>query len=169
MPLILEELSSAGNAAINAGIAFALSGVISTISSLSSGVFSKRISIKNILIFSCIGTGLFNILPMFAASPEQMIIAVGISGLLVGGIITSSNALVGLSVPIAQQGIVFGLSQSAMALGKGIGPILGGGFAPLIGLRPVFLVAAGIFIIIGFLSIKTLSAKANPNMVKNPD
>ena len=62
---------------------------------------------------------------------------------------TSSNALVGLSVPRSQQGIAYGVAQSATALGNGLGPLIGGSLAPLIGLRPVFGVAGGLFMLIG--------------------
>ena len=62
---------------------------------------------------------------------------------------TSSNALVGLSVPRSQQGIAYGLAQSANALGYGLGPLIGGSLANLMGLRPVFGVTGGFFMLIG--------------------
>ncbi len=62
---------------------------------------------------------------------------------------TSSNALVGLSVPRDQQGIAYGLASSAQSLGRGLGPLIGGSLAPLMGLRPVFGVAGGLFMLIG--------------------
>ena len=38
----------------------------------------------------------------------------------------SSSALVGLSAAQSQQGVAYGVAQSANALGIGIGPLLGG-------------------------------------------
>ena len=70
---------------------------------------------------------------------------------------TSSNSLIGLSVPRSQQGIAYGVAQSANALGSGLGPLIGGSLAPLIGLRPVFGVAGGLFILIGTAVAKMLA------------
>ena len=70
---------------------------------------------------------------------------------------TSSNALVGLSVSPSQQGIAYGLAQSASALGNGLGPLIGGSLAPLMGLRPVFGVAGGLFMLIGVAVAKLLA------------
>ena len=61
----------------------------------------------------------------------------------------SSNALVGLSVPQSQQGVAYGLAHSANAFGGGLGPLIGGGLAPLIGLKAVFGVTAGFFMLTG--------------------
>ncbi len=69
----------------------------------------------------------------------------------------SSNALVGLSVPRSQQGIAYGVAQSANALGNGLGPLIGGSLAPLIGLRSVFGVTGGFFILIGVAVAKLLT------------
>ena len=70
---------------------------------------------------------------------------------------TSSNALVGLSVPRSQQGIAYGVALSAKALGKGLGPLIGGSLAPLIGLRSVFGVAGGLFMLTGIAVSKLLA------------
>ena len=70
---------------------------------------------------------------------------------------TSSNALVGLSVPRSQQGIAYGIAQSASALGAGLGPLIGGSLAPLMGLRSVFGVTGGFFILTGIAVSKLLA------------
>ncbi len=150
--LVISEINPGGDVASAAGMAFALMGVIASVSSFVISRINKRFSLKNILIFSCLVTGLLYLPPMWSHTITQIIITVGITGLLVGGTIISSNSLISFSVPIEKQGIAYGLSQSATALGRGLGPIIGGGLAPLIGLRPVFGVIAGIFVLVGSLS-----------------
>jgi DHA1 family multidrug resistance protein-like MFS transporter len=145
VPLIIDKMSRAGGAA--------------TIAAISSIVFSRfhgRFAVRSILVFCCIGTGLLYVLPIFATSTTQLIILIGLTGLLNGGIIISSNSLVGLSVPVSQQGIAYGLSQSASSLGGGIGPFIGGGIAPLIGLGNVFGVSAAVFMVVGILTMKLI-------------
>ena len=70
---------------------------------------------------------------------------------------TSSNALVGLSVPRSQQGIAYGVATSAQSLGSGLGPLIGGSLAPLMGLRPVFGAAGGLFMLTGVAVSKLLA------------
>jgi MFS family permease len=149
-------MSGAGGAATASGAAYALLGIIAAISSIVFSRFHGRFAVRSILVFCCIGTGLLYVLPIFATSTTQLIILIGLTGLLNGGIIISSNSLVGLSVPVSQQGIAYGLSQSASSLGGGIGPFIGGGIAPLIGLGNVFGVSAAVFMVVGILTMKLI-------------
>ena len=82
----------------------------------------------------------------------------------------SSNALVGLSVPRSQQGIAYGVAQSANALGSGLGPLIGGSLASLIGLRSVLGVTGGFFMLIGVVVAKLLAGVSldKPSIQKAP-
>jgi DHA1 family multidrug resistance protein-like MFS transporter len=156
LPLIIDQMSGTGGSATAAGTAYALLGIIAAISSLVFSRVNNRFAVRTILVFCCIGTGLLFIPPIFASSTTQLIILIGITGMLNGGIIIASNSLVGLSVPTEKQGQAYGLSQSASALGGGIGPFIGGGIAPLIGLSNIFGVSAGVFGIVGVLAFKLI-------------
>jgi MFS family permease len=68
-------------------------------------------------------------------------------GLFQGANMTSTSSLIGLSLPVSQQGIAYGLSQSATSLGNGLGPIIGGALVSLLGLRYIFAVASGLFLL----------------------
>jgi len=160
IPLIIDQYSGSGSAATFSGLAYALLGVVAAISSLVFTRFNGRLSVRKTLVFCCIGAGVLFLLPIFARSTLQLVVLFAISGLLNGGIIISSNSLVGLAVPISQQGIAYGLSQSASSLGGGIGPFIGGGLAPLIGLQNVFAVSAGVFVLVGLLALKLIPSNA---------
>jgi DHA1 family multidrug resistance protein-like MFS transporter len=160
--LVISDINPGGDVASAAGLAFALTAIFASISSFVIGRINKRFSLKNILIFSCLVTGLLYLPPIWSNTVTQVIITVGLTGLLIGGAIISSSSLISFSVPNEQQGIAYGLSQSAAALGRGLGPITGGGLAPLIGLRPVFGVAAGIFVLIGSWSAILLFKRSSP-------
>jgi MFS transporter, DHA1 family, multidrug resistance protein len=152
LPLIISEVSPADKAASLSGLALGLMGIMAAISSFVIGRFNRRFPVRNILIVCCICTGLLYLPPIWAGTAVHLIILIGITGLMVGGIVTSSNSLVGMAVPVAQQGVGYGLSQSAMSLGGGIGPFIGGGLVQLIGLRPVFAVTAGVYILVGIVA-----------------
>ncbi len=154
--LFIRELNPAGPAATASGLAYCLMGVIAALSAIVAGRLGGRVSLKKILVISAIGTGLLYLPPMWAQTVTQLIIFIALTGLLKGGLMASSNALVGLSVPQSQQGIAYGLAHSANAFGGGLGPLIGGSLAPLIGLRAVFSVAAGFFVLIGVAIGKSL-------------
>jgi DHA1 family multidrug resistance protein-like MFS transporter len=160
IPLLIDDLSANGATAASAGVVFALTGLVAAGSSFFAGRVAKRFPLKQILIFSCVGTGLLYLPPMLAQNLGQLVPLIAMTALLNGGIITASNSLVSYSVPVSQQGIAYGLSQSANSLGGGLGPLIGGALASWLGLRAVFAVAGGLFVIVGVLVGRTLTARA---------
>ncbi len=162
IPLLIKSFTTEGQAGMSSGIAFALMSFAAAISAFIASRLARTVSLINILVFSCIGTGLLYLPPLWARNPTQLVFLVGVTGLLIGGIITASSSLVSFSVPVSRQGIAYGLSQSANALGSGIGPLLGGSLAQIIGLKPVFAVTAGLFVIVGLITMKMIAGKRDP-------
>jgi len=156
LTLIIKDVSAGEGAASAAGTAFALMGVVGVFSSQVFARLRNRWPLRNILVLCCFGTAVLFLPPIWADTTFRLIAFIAITGLFMGGIITSSNSLVSYSVPLAQQGVAYGLSQSANSLGSGIGPFIGGGLAPVIGLRPVFAVSAAVFIVVGFLALRLI-------------
>ena len=149
IPLFLKEVNPDVMAATMSGIAFGLMGITAAVSSGVTARIGGRISLKKILLVSCVGTGLLYLPPIWAGTVAQVVLFIALTGFLKGGLMASSSALVGLSASRSQQGIAYGVAQSANALGIGIGPLLGGLLAPVLGLRAVFGIGGGFFILIG--------------------
>ena len=154
--LLVKEMSPGTKAATASGTAFFLMGLIATLSSFVAGRISQRVNLKKILIISCMGTGLLYLLPMLAVNVFQLTIFVGMVALLLGGIMSTTNTLVALVAPLDQQGIAYGVNQSASSLGSALGPLLGGALAPVIGLKAIFGVTAGVYVLIGLLVARLL-------------
>jgi MFS transporter, DHA1 family, multidrug resistance protein len=66
-------------------------------------------------------------------------------GVLLGGIMPTAQALVGLLSPPERRGMAYGVGASASAIGNGVGPLLGSGVAAIFGVAAVFLWTAPIF------------------------
>jgi DHA1 family multidrug resistance protein-like MFS transporter len=147
IPLFMQQLNPLGEAA-TAG------------SSVLAGRLAQRIPLKTILAFSCLGTCLAYVAPMFAANTAQLTFFIALRGLVNGGIMTSSYAILSLSVPPSQQGLVFGVGQSANALGNGLGPTIGGTLGSSLGLKYVFGFSAAMYLLAAILVIKTLPKRA---------
>ncbi len=156
IPLFMEQLNPSGAVATSAGIALAIAGAMAAISATLAGRLGGRISLKMILVVSCLGTCLVYLPPMWATTVSQLIIYIALRGLVNGGIMTSSYTILSLSVPSGQQGIAFGIGQSANALGNGLGPIIGGALGSSLGLKYVFAFTAGMYLLAGLLVIKIL-------------
>jgi DHA1 family multidrug resistance protein-like MFS transporter len=149
--LFIKELNPSGSASTSAGLAFGILGLTAAASSFISGRLDRRISLRKMLIFSCIGAALLNLFPIWVNTVAQIVIIVGLLGLFQGGNVISTSSLIGLSLPVSQQGIAYGMSQSASALGSGLGPMIGGALASPLGLRYVFPVASGLYVLASLL------------------
>ncbi|MFC1900709.1 MFS transporter [Chloroflexota bacterium] len=154
IPIYIREIDPLVKAATMSGLAFCFMGVTAALSSLAAARLGGAISLKKILFISCLGTGLLYLPPVWAGTVVLLIVFIALTGFFKGGLMASSNALVGLSASKSQQGMAYGVAQSASALGLGIGPLIGGVLSPLLGLKAVFGVAAGFFIIIGLVFAK---------------
>ena len=155
IPLFVQQLS-AKDAAGAAGLAMGLMGVVTAISSIVAGRMGNRIDLKKMLIWGCLFTGVLYLPPVFATTVFWFILLMALSGVFNGGIMVPSNSLIALSVSQTEQGMAYGLQQSANSLGGAIGPLLGGVLASTVGLKSVFPASAALFIIAGILVIKLL-------------
>jgi DHA1 family multidrug resistance protein-like MFS transporter len=154
--LLIKELGVQSNTASVSGLAFSLMGIVATISSIVAARMVSRISLKKMLVIACIGTGLLNLPPMWAPTVTPFIILMALRGTLSGGLMVPSNSLIALSVSQSEQGMAYGLQQSANSLGNTLGPMIGAGLASLIGLKAVFPAAAALFILAGVAAVKLL-------------
>jgi DHA1 family multidrug resistance protein-like MFS transporter len=157
VPLIIKALRSGVGSATESGLAFSLMGVVATISSLvASRIVGGNINLKKMMAYCCLFTGVLYLPPMFAQALVPFIALMALMGTFKGGIMIASSSLIALTVTSSEQGMAYGLQQSANFLGSGLGPLIGGGLAALIGLRVVFPVASGLYILAGLLVFKLL-------------
>jgi DHA1 family multidrug resistance protein-like MFS transporter len=159
MSLRVEDLVGADRAAAVSGVIFSLVGLAAALSSLVSGRIGQRLSLPRIFVFCCVAIGLAYVPAMWAGSAAMFAVFLVAAGLFRGGLSTSSNAMVGLSVAEGQQGLAYGLSQSASSLGGAFGPIIGGALANSFGIPPVFLVSGAVYLVVGVLAARWLTRR----------
>ena len=154
--LLIKELGPQSDIAFLSGMAFSLMGIVATISSIVAPRMTNRISLKKMMAISSLGSGLLFLPPMWAPTVTLFIIFMALRGILSGGLMVPANSLIALSVSQSEQGMAYGLQQSASSLGNTLGPLIGGGLASLVGLKAVFPAAAALFILAGVAVIKLL-------------
>jgi MFS transporter, DHA1 family, multidrug resistance protein len=150
--LMIKDLSHGAEAASASGLTFSLMNIAAAISSFVFGRMAGRFKLQAIMVLCCVASGVLYLPPIWAGSIALLALFLAVGGLFRGGISTSSNAIVGLSVPRGQEGIAYGLAQSASSLGGGLGPLIGGSLASTAGFRSVFGLAGAAYIVVGLVA-----------------
>jgi DHA1 family multidrug resistance protein-like MFS transporter len=124
----------------------ALYGALSFASALSAILVSRigdRVGYQRVVIVCAAGAAIGYGLQAVSPGLTQLLIATSITGLFIGGLLPTTNAIIARSAPKGVQGTVYGLSNSISSLGRMFGPILGASVAANWGLRFTF-AAAGV-------------------------
>jgi DHA1 family multidrug resistance protein-like MFS transporter len=157
VPLIIKEMVAGANSAFSSGLAFSLMGAAATLSALvASRIAGGGVNLKRMMVWCCLLTGVLYLPPMFAYTLAPFIVLMCVMGTFKGGIMIASSSLIALTVSGSQQGMAYGLQQSANFLGNGLGPVIGGTLASSIALRAGFPASAILYILAGLLVIKLL-------------
>jgi DHA1 family multidrug resistance protein-like MFS transporter len=81
----------------------------------------------------------------FVNTPTQLLILQGATGVVLGGMLASISASLANLAPKGRQGMVYGVDTSAVSVARAVAPMAGAAIATGLGLRYIFLAAAGIF------------------------
>lgn len=148
MPLFVQELA-AGSPAINTlvGIVVAITGLAQVIAVAILSRQAPYWGYKRSLLVCLAGSALFYFPQALMGQVLPLIGLRFLQGLFLGGLLPMANSLIGLFTPPEKRGRVFGLTQSAFFLGNFSGPLAGGFWAALFGLRSVFYVTSFILLL----------------------
>jgi len=153
LPLFVQTLLPAGaHVATMTGIISAVMALGSAIGSPVIGGWGDRMGHRRWLIISALAAALCFVPQAFVHDTRALIFWQLISGLAVGGTLSTVTALLARLAPDGHQGIVFGLDASAVAGANAIGPLAGAAVAAGLGLRAPFLLSAA-FLVIGALAV----------------
>lgn len=142
---IMKLMGSSAGAATVTGIMMGIKAITGSASAVLLGRIGDRVGHLKILLFSIIASVCFYFLQAFVNSAWQLILLQALSGLAIGGMIPSLNALMNCHAPSGSQGATYGLNASITAAGRSIAPMLGATIAMWFGMRSVFVVAAAIY------------------------
>lgn len=149
LSLYIDELdASSGSTEFWAGMAFAAHALAITIASPIWGSLSDRVGRKVMAQRATFGGALVLSLLALVRTPLQLVLLRTAHGAITG-IVPSSNALVGASVPPERTGYAMGLLNVAMWIGASIGPQVGGVIADTFGFRAVFYVTGACLLLAG--------------------
>jgi DHA1 family multidrug resistance protein-like MFS transporter len=149
LPQFVQMLQgSHGHAATATGVILAGAGVASAVAAIIVGVVSDRIGYKTVLVSASIAAALFSIPQYFVSTTWQLFALRVLIGLATGAIMPAAGALTAILVPASRRGTAYGLTGSATSLGFGVGPLTAALVVGVWGIRPVFLTAAVLMVVI---------------------
>ncbi len=152
LPFYVKSLGAASRLSIDllTGLVFSSQAFTMMIASPFWGGLADRWGRKPMVERAMFGGALLLGLMAFVRSAEELVLLRAIQGLITGTI-SASSALVAAAVPRNRIGYAMGLLQVSLAVGIGVGPVIGGTIADAFGYRAAFFVTSALLLIAGMI------------------
>lgn len=165
LPLYVEELGAQGHAAIVqwSGVAYGATFFAAALVAPLWGRLGDRYGRKLMLVRASLGMAICMSLMGMVQNVWQLVLLRLLIG-FAGGYSSGSTILVAMQTPKERSGWALGTLSAGIMAGNLVGPLIGGGLPPLIGIRATFLLAGGV-IFAAFLATSFL-IKEGPHAPK---
>lgn len=147
LTLFIADLNGSQGAGTAAGLVLAATGAASAISAMLLGGVGDRRGHGAILLVCLAGAAITYFPQAMVQQLWQLLLLRMLTGAFLGGLMPSANALLVAVVPHQRRGAAFGLSSSSQAMANFIGPIMGAEIASNWGIRAIFHVTGGLFVL----------------------
>jgi MFS transporter, DHA1 family, multidrug resistance protein len=149
--LRLLDMTSAKQAQSLTGITFAVAGIATALAAVTYSRLLRRSNYRTITTVAATLMGLTLLATAVAGTPALLIATFVVSSFVTGSLIPAFGAMIGLEAPRIIQATIFGVGSSAIALGFGFGPLIGGFVASAAGVQAGLAVAGGIALALALL------------------
>jgi DHA1 family multidrug resistance protein-like MFS transporter len=149
--LRLLQLTGVKDAQSLTGITFAAAGIATALASLTYFRLLRRSNYRTLITVGALLLGLSLFGTAAAATAPFLIASFVVASFVSGALIPAFGAMIGLESPSIVQATVFGVGSSAVALGFGLGPLLGGFVASAAGVQVGLVVAAAVALVLAAL------------------
>lgn len=140
---LLQLMPSAHEAQSITGITFTVAGIATALAAVVYSRVLRRSNYRRLTTTAALLAGLTLLGTAAAGTPAILIVTFVASSFVSGSLIPALGAMIGLESPPIIQATVFGVSSSAVSVGFGFGPLIGGVVASAAGVQ-VGLVFAGV-------------------------
>jgi DHA1 family multidrug resistance protein-like MFS transporter len=138
------------------GAIFGSAGVTTMLAAPLWGRKADKDGYKRTLNICLLGSGISTAPQAVVNSAYQLLLIRPVMGAFMAGISPAVMSIIAEKTPDTRRGGVLGITSSATLIGGVIGPLSGGFFSPLIGMRMLFILAS-LFILIGWaLALKLI-------------
>jgi DHA1 family multidrug resistance protein-like MFS transporter len=144
IPLYVQDLLRTGhNVAADTGWLLAAAGISAGAGSYAAGRLQRRTGVWPLLVAAIALSAVFMVPQAFVQNYTSFLVVRCVFSVVFGALMSLIGMLAAKTSPSESRGTAFGLMGAASSLGFGAGPLIGGSIAAALGIRPVFLVAAG--------------------------
>ena len=147
LSLYVSELSHTEEVALLAGITFSAAGLGNIFFARFWGHLSDQVGYEKVLKYLLIACVIFIVPQAFVTDLWQLMLLRFFYGIVSGGLIPITAALIRRDTPIEVQGEIMGYNQSFRFLGNILGPVLGGFIAGFGGIHSVFYTTGLLFLV----------------------
>ena len=164
LPLFVQSLMSAGERVASVtGLITGARAATGALGAVVMGRIGDRIGHRRVLVACALGAAVLYAPQFLVVTPTQLLILQAAAGVAMGGIMASVSATLAQLAPEGRQGVVYGLDSSANSVARAIAPLAGAAIAASLGIRYIFLCAAGVFALaalgMGGLLVRTKESK----------
>jgi DHA1 family multidrug resistance protein-like MFS transporter len=146
LPLFVQSLMLDGERVSSiTGLITGVGAAAAALGAVALGRVGDRIGHQRVLAACVLGAAVLYAPQFLVASPTELLVLQGAVGIALGGILASVSATLANLAPEGRQGVVYGVDASAVSVANTIAPMVGAAIAAGLGLRFIFLCAAGIF------------------------
>ena len=138
------------------GLVIALSSGAGTVAALVFGRLGDTLGHRRIVIACTFAAALLFVPQIWVSAVWQLLILQALTGAAVGGVMPSLAALLNHYTDPGEEGAVYGLDNSVIALSRALAPMLGAGVVYVGGFRALFAAAAVLMILTGILAVLKL-------------
>lgn len=149
IPLYVQHLGVTDQSAVVfwSGAIFAAFGLASFFTSPLMGSLADRLGPKPVIMWGFAVASVAFLLMGMTDNLYLLVLLRFLQGLFGAGAPAASSSLVANSVPKHRMGQAFGFYQTSMTVGSGVGPLIGGLVADLVGMREAFFVSSGLMVV----------------------
>jgi MFS transporter, DHA1 family, multidrug resistance protein len=170
--LRLLDMTTAKQAQSLTGITFAVAGIATALAAVTYSRLLRRSNYRTITTVAAALMGLTLLGTALAGTPALLIALFVFSSFVTGSLIPAFGAMIGLEAPRIIQATIFGVGSSAIALGFGFGPLIGGFVASAAGVQAGLALAGGIALalalLVGLMAREPLSQRTTLTMAPPP-
>ena len=146
LPLFVQSLMPGqGRVASVTGLITGARAATGALGAVALGRVGDRIGHRRVLVACALGAAVLYAPQFLATTPTELLILQAAAGVATGGIMASVSATLAQLAPEGRQGVVYGLDSSANSVARAIAPMAGAAIAASLGIRFIFLCAAGVF------------------------
>ena len=146
LPLFVQALMSAGERVASVtGLITGARAATGALGAIVLGRIGDRVGHRRVLVACALGAAVLYAPQFLVVTPTQLLILQATAGVATGGIMASGSATLAQLAPEGRQGVVYGLDSSANSVARAMAPMAGAAIAAGLGIRYIFLCAAGVF------------------------